>query len=157
MRFERKQYQSVTRGWVWDDLMGCDPSGYLAVTLTMKKTCDRKYNDVAESSANMRYFLNRLNQRVYGNAHRRYGRRLTSIPVREVDAHKRPHYHLILQRPPDHISHQDYCALIDRCWQATPFGHKQIDVKPVSDVGWVSYVTKFKGMEDEVDWINVCR
>lgn len=157
MVLEKLLYKSTARAWIWSDLMDHDSSRFLAVTLTMKKSYDRKYNDEAESSANMRHFLNRLNQRVFGNAYRKHGKRLISIPVREVDTEYRPHYHLILERSPQHLTHANYCDLIEGCWKSTRYGYKQIDIKPVTNSGWVSYITKLKGMSDEVDWENVYR
>ena len=52
-----------------------------------------------EASANMRHFLNRLNQHVYGNAAQRYRKAVSVIPAIEGGNGKRLPYHLVIDCP----------------------------------------------------------
>jgi hypothetical protein len=103
-----------------------------------------------------RHFSNVLNRCVYGNAFRRYGKRTRVIPVIEHDKVHRWHYHAVIDCPP-HINIEAFPCLISEAWTATDFGHRQIDVKPNADQGWVSYMLKRRSKDDYdlcIDWLN---
>jgi len=138
-----------------------------AVTLTLKQrtevnTFKGRFGssiDREKVSTNLRYFMNRLNQSVYGKGFLRYGKRLSVIPVVEGNDSIRIHVHLVLECP-THINRETFESLVRECWLKTNFGHKNIDLKPVHDYrGWVNYILKNKskidGVQSSVDLENV--
>jgi hypothetical protein len=69
------------------------------ITLTQKQVVDGQRIDDETSSANFRHFRNLLNRRLFGNAHKRYGRQLSMLVVREDGAWHRHHIHAIIEKP----------------------------------------------------------
>ena len=139
----------------------------VALTLTLKQKIETDhikgkfdfYLDDKRASENVRYFLNRMNQSVYGNSYRRFGKRLSVIPIIEGNTYIRTHIHMILERP-DRINMIEYQKLIRKCWQNTSFGHQNIMIKYIYDYeGWVKYLlknkTKDKGLPSSIDWSNL--
>ena len=122
----------------------------LAVTLTLK-TCfypettkgkGRVTLDQFNELKTIRHFMSRLNQKVYGNAYRRYGRRLSVLPVIEGFGNCKRHVHLSLEQP-ESRSLAEYTKLIRECWIKTNFGNYDIDVQ--SQYGdWIGYLLKQK-------------
>ena len=137
-----------------------------SITLTLKKGI-RFYSDSGfgynrldemKISNNLRYFLNRLNQKVYGSSCRRYGNKIPTISIYEWEQ-TNPHIHLLMDRP-DHIDEDLWIYLIQSNWSKTPFGNHQIKVVPTYDEnGWIDYITKvhskdIKNHPDHYDWVN---
>ena len=122
----------------------------LGVSLTLKQFVDGARLDVIRASQNLRHFMNRLNASVYGNAFKRFGRRLNIIPAIEKSSDGR-HYHLILQNPyPE--DPQRTKALIEEQWSKTRFGHSQTHLHWPLDHGWSDYITKLRSTGDGIDW-----
>lgn len=126
----------------------------LSVTLTMKQVVENEYLDEEKSVKNFRHFLNRLNKRVYGNAHKRFKKSISVIPVLEKPFYGRFHYHLILEKPA-HIHQNTYELMIKECWKKTRFGYYEIDIRNIYSSGWIDYITKFASKEDEIDYENI--
>jgi hypothetical protein len=66
-----------------------DPSQFqnpTAVTLTMKKRGGCRSADLIVASENFRHFINRLNHTLLGSRAKRYGARLNTVAVIEVNA-----------------------------------------------------------------------
>ncbi|MBS1983294.1 MAG: hypothetical protein JST16_03905 [Bdellovibrionales bacterium] len=135
-----------------------------AVTLTMKqgrqadagRGMSIQMLDSHEASANMRHFLNRLNQQVFGNAAQRFGKRVQVIPVLEGSASKNMHYHLILDCPRNDLT-DNYADLISDLWRDTPWGNKEVNIQANSDAGWAKYISKLRdkpSFADAIDWSN---
>ena len=109
-----------------------------------------------EASKNLRDFLNRLNQHVYGNAAKRHAKRVPVIPVIEGGDGKRLHYHLIIDCPRDDLK-TGYCNLLTTLWQETPWGYKINEINPKVDGGWTKYISKIRdkpNYADSIDWSN---
>jgi glutaredoxin-related protein len=128
-----------------------DVSNTLAVTLTMKQKVDSEWLDLYNSKKNFKHFMNRMNERVYGNAFKRFQKRIGVIPIIEFSQNSRLHYHLIMERP-ERISDVLYPFMIDSCWGMTKFGHHQVDIQKTYSSEWIDYITKFKSSDDQVDW-----
>ena len=122
-----------------------------AVTFTMIHKQWRDFNQ------NFRHFLNRLNQRIYGKSCRRYGNKITVIPIIEGTTTIRPHYHAVIDNP-----------LIDReaefrqnvieCWSKTELALPQLHLTQMTDEGWIDYIMKLRtkrNIFDSIDWDNV--
>lgn len=138
----------------------------IAVTLTLKRvsfftdngTRTQTYLDDIKTSQNIRHFLNRLNQRVFGHRFRRFGKRLKVIPVIEGDNNTRPHVHFTFDIP-NHLSKDDFTVMLRECWGLTHFGYHQFDSTQIYNLsGWIDYKLKTRSKEDftrSVDWENV--
>lgn len=112
--------------------------------------------DRDHATVNMRHFLNHLNRRVFGNAGRRLGRRVSVVPTLEGTASKHLHYHLVMDCP--FLS--DDMGLFERtvgeAWASTWWGNREIHVSPADD-GWIDYITKLADkpmFADAIDWTN---
>ena len=129
----------------------------LAVTLTMKLRASGRACDPVTASRNFRHFMNRLNRTVFGQAAKRYGKRLRVFPVLEQNREGRLHYHAIIDRP-KWIGIAEFGAFVRENWLRTDFGYRQIDVQPVTGDGWVAYLCKRRqkpeGLLDSIDWNN---
>ncbi len=125
-----------------------------AVTLTMKQNRNGVALDNVIASQNLRHFINILNQAVFGNAHRRYGRKLTVIPIIELSAWDRLHYHLSLEKP-NHLSEKDFTSLIQSSWLKTDFSRKEFDVRRIYSEGWMHYCLKSRNLLQAIDFENL--
>jgi hypothetical protein len=127
-----------------------------ALTLTEKQIAGGVRIDPIRSSQNTRHFLNRLNEQVFGNASRRYGKKLQVVTVMEQDASHRHHLHMMIDRP-DQISLSRFAGVVLDCWRKTAFGYNQISVRPCHDDGWIRYILKSRTKIDflsSIDWEN---
>lgn len=130
-----------------------------AVTLTMKQGLNHGTfvpltNQAA--SRNYRHFLNILNDRVFGKAAQRFGRRVNSISVIEGGSGKRIHIHGVIDCPiPDLVP--GFPALIAEVWRKSDWGRQEFDVQPGADAGWTKYMSKLRdkpNYADSIDWEN---
>ncbi|MFA8442242.1 hypothetical protein [Yoonia sp.] len=108
--------------------------------MTMKQREGASNLDPIEASKNLRHFLNRLNTLAFGNAFRRYGKRVEVVAVQEVSIGGRLHYHLAMKNPFETLEECE--AAICRCWAKTRWGYDEVDVRPIFSSGWISYITK---------------
>ena len=129
------------------------------VTFTEKKIVSGQWIDDAISEQNMRHFRNKLNQQVYGNGYKRFGKGLCMIVIRESD-NKRHHLHLIIEQP-SRYDFQTFSNLIHELWTSTRFGYKYIHIeKPSSKIredSWLDYILKNRTktcFETSIDWNN---
>lgn len=122
----------------------------VAVTFTLKQACsiptDRGFfifkPDLIDYQSNTRFFLNRMNQFVYGRRFTKYKKRLLVLPVFEGTRSIRTHLHLAIERPND-MQYSDFIDLIKGCWKKTPLGYHNIDIQEVHNYeGWINYMLK---------------
>ena len=144
-------YRENLRNW----LDRGDWSDWFAVTLTMRQTIvsdsgEKVFIDADQAGRNLRHFLNKLNVKTYGNAFKRYNKRLEVIPTYEYADGKHLHYHLVIKKP-QRLTDRRFDSLIRTNWISTDWGLWSIDIKRVSDSGWLEYVTK----DTSVDFENV--
>lgn len=133
----------------------------LCITFTEKQVVDGQRIDDIRSTLNVRHFMNVLNGKVYGNAYRRFGRRIRSLFVREVSGSGRHHLHGVLDIPADRNS-EVFKAHITASWSSTRFGYDEIDLSEPSTGqsvdGYLHYIMKGRtkpfGLCDAVDWEN---
>lgn len=130
-----------------------------AVTLTMKQGLNYgTFVPLAHQAAskNYRHFLNLLNDRVFGKAAQRFGRRVNAISVIEGGCGKRIHIHGVIDCPiPDLVP--SFPVLIAEAWHKTDWGHHQMDIQPGADAGWTKYMSKLRDKPDyadSIDWEN---
>lgn len=135
----------------WTDFAAKYPFAVRAdLTLRVARWVKNKDNRVCRwvrlndyrASENNRIFLDRLNKRVYGNAYKRYGKRLNAMLVIEGDELKRPHVHAIFECP-DWMSTADLMKLINESWCAAPWSYDERRIEDVETVyGSVGYNVK---------------
>jgi len=134
--------------------MDFDISNCFGVTLTMKQRVNNKSLDNISSSQNLRHFLNVLNKNCFGNAYKRFDKRLRVLPSLERSSDGRWHYHLILENPyPSNPI--KFERMIESTWFKTSYGYRRIDIKHSINEGWCDYITKFDHRDNEIDWGNV--
>ena len=113
--------------------------------------------DDIKSSTNLRHCLNRLNSKIYRNAFDRHkSKRLFVLPVRESDAQKRHHLHLLVNRPP-HICENDFRELFFMCWHQTPFAYENNQIAPPykSKEQYAEYMLKFRTKKNLLDAVDI--
>lgn len=102
-------------------------------------------------------FRRRLDHAILGNAASRFNRELTYIPMIEGQGAKQQlHYHCVIVTPA-RVSTQQLAAEAKRAWMQTGIGGHQIDVQPMYDTGWLSYIAKeaWTVKRETVDFDNV--
>lgn len=105
---------------------------------------------------NYRHFLNVLSASVFGQAAKRFGRRLNSISTIEGGEGTRLHIHAAIDCPRKDLIER-FPARISEAWRKTQWGHHQIDIQPGADSGWINYISKFRDKPvyaDAIDWEN---
>ncbi len=137
-----------------DYAMDFDPTNCFGVTLTMKQRVSNKSLDNITSSQNLRHFLNVLNKKCFGNAYKRFNKRLRVLPSLERSSDGRWHYHLTLENPcPSNPI--KFERMIESTWFKTSYGYRRIDIKHSINKGWGDYITKFDHRDNEIDWANL--
>lgn len=152
-------YRENLRNW----LDRGDWSDWFAVTLTMRQTIisetgERSFISIDRASRNLRHFLNLMNQTIFGNAYKRYGKRVQVIPIYEQDVDTHLHFHLFIEKP-DRLSDLRFESLIRTNWIKSDWGLWSINVQKDADSGWLKYITKdtrasFENLDFENLWIT---
>jgi len=145
-----KDYRSAAAMWI--NTLQNKPA--FAVTFTMKGTDRNDLSTRLRCQQNMRHFLNLLNQRLFKNSYRRYGKRVEVVPVLELSNWQRLHYHLTIVKP-DCIDGRAFHELIHECWLDTDLANFENVVKPVADKGWTNYLVKKLNSTAELDIENI--
>lgn len=139
------------RDFMRDYIQQTDLKNPFAVTLTMNSVQWRSH------SQNFRHFMNRLNQSFLKSGYRRYGKRLTVIPIIEGTRDVRPHYHCIIDNPfPERD--REFVNTLKESWNKTLLGQSKVQVEPMESNKWISYITKLSSKSDireSVDWENI--
>ena len=146
----------------------------LLVTFTLKQMI-QFYNDFGSVrvqgdretyETNFTHFSNRLNKKVYGNASKRFKKRLKMLAIIEGGVEGiRYHYHGVIQTPPQLLnsSLHEKTKFINDSWNETLWGYRITDIKypnkEVGDVGgWINYISKSRSKQHDlntsVDWLN---
>ena len=143
------KYKEAIVNWVGE----VNDRSHVAVTLTMKQTARHQKLDNYLATKNLRQFLNLLNRSIYGNAARRFNKRLEVLAVQEMSSWQRLHYHLLI-KVPDRISVESLSETIQHHWKRTNFAYDENDVKPCYSSGWVRYMLKDISKKAELDIEN---
>lgn len=112
--------------------------------LTMKKARWKKNNNgevygwvrVNEDIArkNSKIWLDRVNKRVYGNAYRRYGKKLNVVTVIEKNKdNKRLHIHALIECP-DWMPKSDLIDIVDKSWDRSPWSYDERRIEEIESV-----------------------
>lgn len=149
---------SDTKAEFLDWVSPVDFGDYCALTLTLRARLESPNGEVVfldryAASRNFRFFMNRLNRRVFGNASKR-GACLNVIPILEGGKDVRLHFHVLLEKPP-RLSEREFARVIVLEWMKTPFGLWESDLNFAADYGWLKYMTKETLSEKSVALDNV--
>ena len=137
-----------------------------AVTLTLKPcistlnergTSFQRLTDI-DAKRNFALFLKRLNYSIYGNASKRFGKKVIAMPTLEGHGKdKLLHYHCALGGFRADLSEDAIAAKITAAWQQTQFGNEQVKVVKLQTNGWHTYIGKEIGLlnADVLDWENI--
>jgi hypothetical protein len=135
-----------------------------AVTLTIKQGIPvangymptMAFIDNAKASQNLGHFHSILSRKILGKPADRFHQRLNMIPVIEGGNGKRFHYHVMLDCP-RHDLDPAFPDIICNAWSKTQWGHRQIDIQPGANEGWIDYISKLRdkaNWSDSIDWSN---
>ena len=132
------------------------------ITLTAKQV----YNGIDGTSRldenlltrNFKHFRNKLNQSVYGNGYRRFGKELKMLVVQETSENNRLHIHCVIEH--DHrLSEDKFDYLIRSIWSKTDFGYDQVHIEKPSDQlrqdGWLTYIMKRRTKKNYTDCLDL--
>jgi hypothetical protein len=130
----------------------------ITLTLRLSRLIDGVRFRLSQMDAqqNLRHLLNVIHKKLgaYGFPKRA---QLQCVPIFEGREGVRPHYHLMLDRPPCIDAHE-YAEMIHREWARTFWGHKKITIETChDDAGWLAYISKLRTKEeyaDAIDWTN---
>jgi len=145
----RADYTSAIMTWFG----AIDEKSHLAVTLTMKQSVRHQKLDKYLATRNMRHFLNNLNRSIFGNASKRFGKKIEVIAVQETSNWQRLHYHLLI-KVPDRISIDEFSNLILQHWKSTDFAYNENTIRTCHSSGWISYMLKNTKTTAEIDIEN---
>ncbi|WP_313456933.1 hypothetical protein [Stenotrophomonas sp.] len=129
----------------------------VAVTLTFRAARRPAVLTLEAAQGSVRELIKRLNK--FSGGRRR--RALQVIAVREggvsPQAAVRLHYHLKIEVP-EGMTAENFASKVEHYWTKLSWASpKQNVVKPLSDDGWTSYITKRRSKQsyaDGFDWIN---
>jgi len=142
----------ATRDW----LRGIHADYPLALTLTLKQVIEVKNNngiyytkiDKDECRQIAKRFTQKLNQQIFGNSAKRYGKGLKYLIVVEGERScKNLHLHMAIGEIPEHIKWSDIKELVANAKSKVAGIDKQFDVD-IADSGWMEYLTKELGKAD---------
>ena len=122
---------------------------YAFVTFTLKQGIRRDDGTLQlltdeAAQADIRLFLDMLNNRIFGNAHRKYGKRLATLDVTEGgdQSEKRRHRHMLIEIPA-RLSFSDFEILVRKIRTKSRWGDRLLDVQRAEDLTRVTaYMTK---------------
>jgi len=146
------QKMALKKG-VKECVKGFDLTDCFGVTLTLKQRVSNQSIDEIISSTNFKHFMNFLNNKCFGNAFRRFNKRISVFPILEKSSDGRYHYHIIIRNPFTENPHK-FEKMIESSWFETSYGYRHIHMHQKIDKGWGDYITKFNNSDDTVDWIN---
>ena len=129
----------------------------VSVSLNSRQWCpDYGSLDEIKLSNDIRYFLNRLNFKLFKRQFTKHKKMLGCKSVIQGDGvNKHFHCHLELEKP-THLSIKEFSVMINECWGKTRFGRMRrlnVDVREnYNKSDWLGYITREKNLK--VDWLN---
>ncbi|MBU3595120.1 hypothetical protein ICN10_01745 [Polynucleobacter sp. 86C-FISCH] len=142
----------ATRDW----LRSIHKNYPVALTLTLKQVIEVKSNkgsyykkiDKEECRQIAKRFTQKLNQQIFGNSAKRYGKGLKYLIVVEGERScKNLHLHMAIGEIPSHIKWNEIKGLVDNAKTKVVGIDKESEVS-IADSGWMDYLTKELGRAD---------
>ena len=145
------KYKKSLRDFINNQNFKCPYS----ITLTMKQSTRFEKLDEIKSAIELKYFLNRLNYKIFKNNFRRKNKKIKVVPVLEKNKNERLHYHLLIDLPPE-VHELSLEHMIEKIRKKTQFFDSQFFIKKqtASIFHFSSYTTKMKN-ENIVDFLNM--
>jgi hypothetical protein len=92
-----------------------------------------------------------LDRLVYGNAARRYGKRVRRVVVLENGEDRVWHAHLAMEKPPT-MADVKFRKLVMEAWDKCPWSGRQEDIQLDADEGWMDYLGKIRSKREFISW-----
>jgi hypothetical protein len=111
------------------------------LTLTLRQSC-RSNNgmtiwlDYDQCRKAFAVFVNHLNRAVYGNAARRFEKKVRVIPVIEKEDYGRWHIHAAIELP-RHIDAFVFEELVQQSWSKVDWAYDRVLLRDSADLGWL--------------------
>lgn len=113
-------------------------------------------------SRDLRHYLNVIDRRLYGSAHRRYGKRVSRVVALQRSAGVDWHVHAVL-RTPEHVTQQEFIAVLREGWEEhlgqyakrSSIADRLVDAAP-HEGKFTGYAIRFeKGKELVTHWDDI--
>ena len=140
MEIEAVNIKAEARQWI---------NGYewhVAGTLTYKKGTTKQ-----QAERIMRSFWGRANQAIYGNAWRRYDKKIENITIYDTNADgENPHYHITIRMPADRYNDiEAFSEFLRESWREVCGPNFVSEFEAIEDKeAWVDYITRKLGKYD---------
>lgn len=135
-------------------LNSCFPTDgeFIFVTLSMKQGLQGEEGSVSyltkeASDNNVHWFLRQMNRAAYGNAARKYGKKLRVIDSAEggPGTLKRSHRHLLIEKP-SHLTFSQFSIFLRENWLKSVWAYRDMDIQMAqSRSAVIGYITKTGG------------
>ena len=119
---------------------------HVAGTLTYKRGTSEK-----QAERIVRNFWGRANQSIYGNAWRRFNKRIENITIFDTDADgENPHYHITVALPLDRFDNvEEFCEHLRRSWRMVCGPNFICEFEAIeNNERWTGYITEKLGKYD---------
>ena len=139
----QKLIRRTTTGWL-NNRLRTNSNQFVFVTLTAKQCLLNVDGNLVPTTREdmdreVGKFLKRLDAAVYGNAVKRYGKRLHRIDASHggADSLQRLHRHLIIELPERFLGGEGFYhfkELVQTTWSRSPYAREIIEVLPVQNL-----------------------
>ena len=119
---------------------------HVAGTITYRRGTTEK-----QAERIMRNFWGRANKAIYGNAWRRFNKRIENITVFDTDAFgENPHYHIVIALPRDRFDDvKEFCKHLREIWRKSCGNNFICEFEAIDDSeAWIGYITDKLGKHD---------
>ena len=122
---------------------------FIFVTLSLKQGLQREDGSVAyltndAADNNVRWFLRQMNRASYGNAARKYGKKLRVIDSAEggPGTYQRRHRHLLIEKP-SHLTFSQFSIFLRENWLKSSWAYRDMDIQMAQSLSAdIGYITK---------------
>ena len=160
----QKLIRRTTTGWL-NNRLCANSNQFVFVTLTAKQCLLNVDGNLVRTTREdmdreVGKFLKRLDAAVYGNAVKRYGKRLHRIDASHggADSLQRLHRHLIIELPDRFLGSTgflEFQGLVQKAWARSPYAREIIEVLPVQNLEAATrYLIKGGGV-DNLSLVNI--
>lgn len=109
--------------------------------------------DDNKAKKNTSIWLDYLNKRVYGNAYRRFGRKLNILTVMEKNKdNKRLHIHALIECP-KWMDKEEMIRAVDMAWDRSPWSYDEREIKVIDTLRGSLFYNLKTGL-DSIDLEN---
>jgi len=160
----QKTVKLATTDW-FNNRLRANSNQFVFVTLTAKQCLLNVDGNLVRTTREdmdreVGKFLTRLDTAVYGNAVKRYGKRLHRIDASHggADSYQRLHRHLIIELPDRFlggVGFQQFQDLVQTTWARSPYAREIIEVLPVHNLEAATRYLVKGGGADNLSLANI--